>query len=294
MAHLAQSSKRRRLDQAASTLSKPFKSPLRTPVQKVEQTANPSPLRLSSQINPEGRAETTDETAEHHPKEEIKGTGEAPKRTPTTPPIKAAQQTTPLVSLRKRKSFASLPNSISSDLAVAALQKQHAVLQARLSSLRAELDTTQQALRIESSSRDEELEALILKWRAASQDAAEELFVSARDKVFRMGGVRAWKERAKKSRERWDDREDTLEDWGHNLDEDERERRKAEMLDSLDLDIDSRVERDKEKEDEDDEDDEEEEEEEEESFTMDMMLKNMNIDLGTIGFDKVNQRWIKD
>ncbi|KAL1851481.1 hypothetical protein Plec18170_006297 [Paecilomyces lecythidis] len=258
MAHLAHSSKRRRLDQAASTLSKPFKSPLRTPVQKVDQTASPSPLRRSSQIKQEERIETTDEAAGQHPKEEVEATGEAPRPTPRTTPIKAAQQTTAPLSLRKRKSFVSSSNSISPDPAVSALQKQHTTLQARLSSLRAELDTTQQALRIESSSRDEELEALVLKWRAASQDAAEELFASARDKVFRMGGVRAWKERAKKSRERWDDGEDTLENWGHDLDEDERERRKAEMLASLDLDIDSRVERDREREDEDEEDEEEE------------------------------------
>lgn len=106
--------------------------------------------------------------------------------------------------------------------------------------------------------RDEELEALILKWRAASQDAAEELFASARDKVFRMGGVRAWKESAKKSRERWDDGEGSLENWGHDLDENERERRKAEMLDSLDIDIDSKVERDGGREDEEEDDDDEE------------------------------------
>jgi SEL1 protein len=188
----------------------------------------------------------------------------------------------------------------------------------RLSSLRAELDTTQQALRIESSSRDEELEALILKWRAASQDVAEELFASARDKVFRMGGVRAWKERAKKSRERWDGGEDDLATWGQDLDEDELERRKAEILDSIDTD--SRAERDGGREDEDDDDQEvcnptsaalvihvvifmeskcryvraEISFCDLQSFTMDMMLKSLNIDLDMIGFDKISQGWIKD
>ncbi|KAJ9235182.1 hypothetical protein DTO166G5_4731 [Paecilomyces variotii] len=293
MAHLSHNSKRRRLDQAASTLSKPFKSPLRTPAQKSDQTASPSPLRFSAQIEPEEDVEATNDTAEQSrqqgPKEEIEATGEPSRPTPTTTPTKTSQQTTPLSSLRKRKSFPSSFTSLSPDPAVSALQKQHTALQARLSALRAELDTTQQALRIESSSRDEELEALILKWRAASQDAAEELFASARDKVFRMGGVRAWKERAKKSRERWDDGEGSLDNWGHDLDENERERRKAEMLDSLDIDIDSKVERDGGREDEEEEDDDDEE-----SFTMDMMLKSMNIDLDTIGFDKVNQRWIKD
>lgn len=89
------------------------------------------------------------------------------------------------------------------------LQKQHAALHARLLSLRSELDTAQQALRIERSGRDEELRGLIEKWRRISQDVAEELFPYARDRVERMGGVRVWrrkeKERLKRVREEWVD-----------------------------------------------------------------------------------------
>lgn len=35
-----------------------------------------------------------------------------------------------------------------------------------------------------------------------------------------------------------------------------------------------------------------EEEKDDESFTMDMMLKQLNIELDVIGYDKASQRWI--
>jgi len=36
----------------------------------------------------------------------------------------------------------------------------------------------------------------------------------------------------------------------------------------------------------------EEEEDDDEGFTMDMMLKSLNIELDVIGFDKKEQRWV--
>lgn len=75
----------------------------------------------------------------------------------------------------------------------------------RLSSLRAELDITTQAVKLSTSSQDRELETLIRKWRGVSRDVAEELYASAREKVNRMGGVGVWKERSK--RRPWDDEE---------------------------------------------------------------------------------------
>ena len=35
-----------------------------------------------------------------------------------------------------------------------------------------------------------------------------------------------------------------------------------------------------------------EEEDEEGGYTMDMMLKSLNVELGVIGFDKEGQRWV--
>ena len=71
-------------------------------------------------------------------------------------------------------------------------------------SLRAELDNAKQALRIESSNNDVELETLIIKWRNVSQRAADEVFDGARERVNCMGGMAAWRERAKQDTSPWD------------------------------------------------------------------------------------------
>src|ERR1700733_4840087 len=74
-------------------------------------------------------------------------------------------------------------------------QKQHSALVLQLSKLRQALDTAQQALKIQSSNTDVELELVIGKWQRISREAAEELFVDAKDRVNRMGGVGVWRER---------------------------------------------------------------------------------------------------
>lgn len=72
--------------------------------------------------------------------------------------------------------------------------------------LKQDLDTARQALKIEEKKKGEELEGLIGKWKGAGRLAAEELYVGARQRVDRMGGVGAWRERereGKKRREDW-------------------------------------------------------------------------------------------
>lgn len=67
-----------------------------------------------------------------------------------------------------------------------------------------------QAQTLATSSKDDDLVALIDTWRSASRAAAEELFGSTRDRVNRMGGVGAWKDREKESKDRqmkWDQEE---------------------------------------------------------------------------------------
>jgi hypothetical protein len=67
-----------------------------------------------------------------------------------------------------------------------------------------------QAQTLATSTKDDDLVILIDRWRTASRSAAEELFGSTRDRVNRMGGVGAWKEREKESKERqmrWDQEE---------------------------------------------------------------------------------------
>ena len=73
--------------------------------------------------------------------------------------------------------------------------------------LRNEIQILTQAHALATSTKDEDLQLLIDRWRTASRAAAEELFGSTRDRVNRMGGVGAWKEREKEAKERtvkWD------------------------------------------------------------------------------------------
>ena len=130
-----------------------------------------------------------------------------------------------------------------------------------------------------------ELEYLISKWKTASHEAAEELFRGARDRVNKMGGVGAWRERTKKqSRGGWCDenldREETNED-GSEITEAQKEAR-AIMLEEMKSEMEKYGEKEEEV----------EEEKDDESFTMDMMLKQLNIELDVIGYDKASQRWI--
>jgi hypothetical protein len=73
------------------------------------------------------------------------------------------------------------------------LIKSQRQLEKQLRDLKEELDTAEQARKIEVDSQkknpsgevDGELLELIKKWRGASREAAEELFTSVRDKVNR-------------------------------------------------------------------------------------------------------------
>ncbi|KKK23381.1 hypothetical protein AOCH_003793 [Aspergillus ochraceoroseus] len=167
------------------------------------------------------------------------------------------------------------------DPAVLNLQKQQRVLQSRLAALRSELETVQQALQIESSNRDDELEALIVKWRRVSQNAADEVFTGAQERVSRMGGIKAWRERMKNDSARWEQEE--MESWfgnvdveGADLDEDELQARKADIMGEIDEIKEGLGEKQRNL---------------RLDFTMDFMLKTLNIDLRTIGYDQLNQKW---
>lgn len=161
-----------------------------------------------------------------------------------------------------------------------------------------------QALKLETSSTDKELEALTATWKMAGRAAAEEVFGLVAKRVEGMGGVGAWREKEKQKREGggsgggwgWDVprlERGGDEDDGDREDLDERER-EAEEVAVKDGD------------------------EEEvilitdsfplmlwnyfdlaialltlvQNFTMDMMLRSLNIDLDVIGYDKELQKWI--
>lgn len=181
--------KRRRLDNAASALSRPFKSPLPKSAQRKEP---PSP--------------DTQNAAVTHPNS-AKG-----QQAPTHPHKPAISKSPSSLSLNiKTRAQSRLSNSTpESDPELLSLRRKRLTLQSQLTSLRTELDTAQQALRIKSSSRDDELRTLKIKWRGISQKAAEELFETAKDKIERMGGVAAWRDRERQRVKRmamWEDDE---------------------------------------------------------------------------------------
>lgn len=141
-----------------------------------------------------------------------------------------------------------------------------------------------QAQSLATSTKDDDLVILIDRWRTASRAAAEELFGSTRDRVNRMGGVGAWREREKESRDRQ-----------KNWDLEEREAERERMEEARENGEVSEEAYDKYADIAEEQNEEEEKETfkaaDDDSFTMDMMLKTLNIDLKLIGYSKEAQRW---
>ncbi len=187
--------KRRRLDESNSTLSKPFRSPLRVDVKSPNRHINHNE---QNEQNAQPANVTDPEISTAQPSTTYRTTTALqPSPLKSSSPIR---QPTTLLS--------SSPRAPSIDSEYLSLQKQYSALILQLSRLRQSLDTAQQALKIQSSSTDSELETLISKWKLVSREAAEELFRSARDRVNRMGGVGAWRERNKKQPQGWDEEEE--------------------------------------------------------------------------------------
>lgn len=170
--------KRRRL-QGGATLLRPFKSPL------------PKTARASNDQSSQLPLEAGIATPKNSPSGTVTG-------------INAAA--TPSKQSRATSSSSSDANAAAA--ASAEFRRKRLALQSKLKLFRSELETIQQALQIESSTRDDELKALTKKWRRISQKAAEELLEAARDKVERMGGVRVWRENERqriKRAQMWED-----------------------------------------------------------------------------------------
>jgi len=248
--------KRRRVNQTVA--NKPFKSPFR-PSDKTAayagQTSSPKSLP-----GPIGRA-TASETSRNNP------------------PFNRPQ-------LRQSR--------ILKNPAIAEEEAKQRALSRAIASCRQDIDTLRQATSIIQKDSDDTLEELVIKWRAAARQAAEEVFASSRDRVNRMGGVGAWKERETERMGFWanwdskDGRAEEAEEYdenGEELDEIEKEERKRirrEMREAMDEEsyeppvaeksVVSDV-------------------NEGDTFTMDMMLNALGISLGLIGWDKERQTW---
>lgn len=178
MATPSQETKRRRLAYGSSALSKPFKSPLRAGVGSRDD------VHTAVDINKHRDPGSDQAAITNSSRPRVQSTTIHAKK-PT--PIRPSQD-----HLRKDEQFVHL-------------QKEHSALILQLRKLRQSHDTAQQALEIASSCTDAELEALISKWKLASREAAEEVFRDAQDRVNRMGGMRAWRERSMRRLDRWDE-----------------------------------------------------------------------------------------
>ena len=216
--------KRKRLDQTASSLNKPFRSPLRVDGNRSSSTfeqQTPSSRAIASSNLP--ALDPSDHIAAALP---TSSPVHATNPVPSTPSSQSspAKSTSPpcgtesgLPHLTLSKPFTSRGANSSKSPEYLALQSQHTRLLTELSQVKKTLDLTEQALKIESSNQDPELEAEITKWRGVAREAAEELFSVSKDKVNRMGGLAAWKEQVQKRKQAWDS-EDQRQGFGYGND----------------------------------------------------------------------------
>ncbi|CZT12108.1 uncharacterized protein RAG0_16060 [Rhynchosporium agropyri] len=278
--------KRRRIDVASQTLSKPFRSPFKTPFKSPIKDGQPQ--------------DSTTPTVAGSVPESNNNTPLASRTTNSllSNPTKTPRLPTPSAP-RTKKTFASpiAAAALNADPDIALLLRAQRELEKQLRDVKEELDTAEQARKIEKDSYgkdpdgeiDGELRDLCEKWRGASRLAAEELFGKVRDRVNRMGGPRAWKEMQKKQEENrnsWDQEEQT------NKDDDEEENKDVEKRDVYaEYGIDPETENEKSQR-EKGVGDTGEMPGQEDEFTMAMMLRTLNVDLDTIGYDKEQQRWV--
>jgi Swi5-dependent recombination DNA repair protein 1 len=167
--------KRQRTDAASYALSKPFRSPMKMPS---TASTNKAPTLVQQDSSDPARPGANDATKPLEPTKYLLQHAATPSRTKTT-----------------KKPFLSLISSTvhNADPDIAALVKAQRQLEKQLRELKEELDIAEQARRIEADSEkkssggavDGELTQLVVMWRAASRQAAEELFTGVRDRVNR-------------------------------------------------------------------------------------------------------------
>ncbi|KAF8847441.1 hypothetical protein BDZ45DRAFT_733604 [Acephala macrosclerotiorum] len=276
--------KRRRIETASQTLSKPFRSPFKTSLKSLgkatssEDSNAATPIPLASK--------TTNSLLSN------------PAKTPRLPAPSIVNRAPRLKTFSSPVAAAAL----NADPDVAPLLRTQRELEKELRELKEEVDTAEQARKIETESRkkdpegqiDGELVELIGKWKGASRLAAEELFTKVSERVNRMGGPRAWKEMQKRQQEyqnSWDQEDQP------NNDDDDDEDEDSEGKDVEKRDIYAEYGIDPETENEKSQrpnglGDLGELPGQEDEFTMGMMLRALNVDLEIIGYDKQQQRWV--
>ncbi|KAM3425610.1 hypothetical protein BST61_g7557 [Cercospora zeina] len=217
----------------------------------------------------------------------------------------ASATSTTLATAQRRPVLPRTSRSKDADPEERTAQRAILAVESQMRRVQNELDILKQAETLANSTTDADLEDLRDKWRLASQYAAEELFGTVKERVCRMGGVAAWREMEKKKHDRThglgdfaepevvdDDADCEFDSQGEELPEDEQEYRKKlkqkarqEAMDAMDepekameqMGAKKEVWQDPGKDD--------------DTFTMDMMLRSLNIDLSVIGYDKQLQKW---
>lgn len=303
--------KRRRLNNASNTLTRPFVSPLKS-VDSANASSTTTPTKSRrSDVHVNSKTPYVPSTLAHT-------INAATSRTPNKD---SASALTPARANSTRRPAYSTPFAKRLDPAEQSLQKDITAIELQIKSVRNDLDILNQAAKYANNTADHDLEELSVKWKIASQAAVEEIFGTVKERVNRMGGVQAWRDSEKQKYERSngmgeyaepeveDDADCEFDSQGEELPGDEQEYRKKEKR---------RVRREAEEAADVDEPVVEDStgptpawqqggEDDDvstlpltkqltkanktQSFTIDMMLRSLNIDLDVIGYDKHGQRW---
>ncbi|KAK4989600.1 hypothetical protein LTR50_003066 [Elasticomyces elasticus] len=321
------SAKRLRVDAAVSTLSKPFRSPLKSAVSARKESLYPNTDAINISHKPY-LLSTLAHTV--HKASPLAPTATQPSERPSLPQTPFQKSTTVRTTHLHSSLKPSHNTAPSTDAELSELTRTITRHETALRALRDEIDTLTQAASIATSDQDDELDELVTKWRMTSQAVAEEVFGGVKERVNRMGGVGAWRERERERVSRmsgWEEErradaagdsdeedEDEDEDEGVSAEDrdnraamrDDRRRMKREMREAMEGEKEMVVEREKKMWEEEGRDDDVSSSDEEldngparkavlillQTFTMDMMLRSLNIDLEVIGYDRVAQRWI--
>lgn len=170
--------KRRRLDADASTLRKPFRSPLKVP--------------LDTQISASRQPRTPNnlDQQEHH----------------SSPSLTSSSVSDFQVKKSHRHSNPRAPAAaieVRSTDEITILQKRYSALTQDLRRLRQDLDVTEQARKLCSSNERKQVEHLLLKWRDIARSVADQVFDISNNRVKEMGGIEAWQKSTLQSSQDW-------------------------------------------------------------------------------------------
>jgi hypothetical protein len=230
-----------------------LRKPFRSPLKR-ENSSKDGPTHKLSQLS---QVETPPSSSPGNAKSEAEPSVAEPAKEPSA----SDHSTGP--SLRTKTSSSHL-----NDIDIYELQLRARELESKLRTYRNDIDTLKQAIAIKNGGKDAKLTRLRNKWKEMSQSAAEENFATSRDRVNQMGGVGAWRERERESRsfaESWNQEQNTtrpdVDDVGSTTYYHDREEEHVDETEG-------------------------------ESFTLAMMLRALNIDLDTIGYDPVNEQWV--